>query len=167
MLINFLHQPDVLDVPLERAGKLLSFYWGGAFIGRIIGSSADSCAGMAVAHAVRHCRGGAVSHRDSERRRGVRLRGARHRPVQLDHVPGDLHADAGAVDGFKRRHFRSALHGDRLAARCCRWVVGWMADHGGLHVSFFVPMVAYGIIAAFAFAAGRAPHWSGRYRRDG
>ncbi len=39
VLINFMHQPDVLDVSLERAGKLLSFYWGGAFIGRIIGSA--------------------------------------------------------------------------------------------------------------------------------
>src|SRR6185295_17971129 len=27
VMINFLHQPDVLDVSLERAGKLLSFYW--------------------------------------------------------------------------------------------------------------------------------------------
>ncbi len=39
VMINFLHQADVLDVTLERAGTLLGFlYWGGAMVGRFIGS---------------------------------------------------------------------------------------------------------------------------------
>jgi len=38
-MTNFLHRPDVFDVTLERAGKLLSLYWGGAMVGRFIGSA--------------------------------------------------------------------------------------------------------------------------------
>jgi FHS family L-fucose permease-like MFS transporter len=39
IMISFLHQPDVLGVSLERAGKLLSLYWLGAIIGRFGGSA--------------------------------------------------------------------------------------------------------------------------------
>jgi FHS family L-fucose permease-like MFS transporter len=39
IMINFLNQPRVLAVPLESAGAYLAnFYWGGALIGRIVGT---------------------------------------------------------------------------------------------------------------------------------
>jgi MFS transporter, FHS family, L-fucose permease len=39
IMINFLNQPDVLGVPLEQAGGYLAnFYWGGALLGRIVGT---------------------------------------------------------------------------------------------------------------------------------
>jgi FHS family L-fucose permease-like MFS transporter len=38
MMTNFLASPDVLNRPLEAAGKLVSFYWLGAMIGRFIGA---------------------------------------------------------------------------------------------------------------------------------
>lgn len=38
VLINFLRQPDILGVPADQAGRLLSFYWGAALVGRLIGS---------------------------------------------------------------------------------------------------------------------------------
>jgi FHS family L-fucose permease-like MFS transporter len=39
IMINFLNQPDVLGVPLEDAGGYLAnFYWGGALLGRIVGT---------------------------------------------------------------------------------------------------------------------------------
>ena len=39
LMINFLHEPDVLGVTLARAGALLGFfYWGGAMAGRFAGS---------------------------------------------------------------------------------------------------------------------------------
>jgi len=39
IMINFLNQPGVLNLPLEDAGKhLANFYWGGALLGRIIGT---------------------------------------------------------------------------------------------------------------------------------
>ena len=37
-LVNFMGQPDIAALQPEIAGKYLSFYWGGAMIGRFIGS---------------------------------------------------------------------------------------------------------------------------------
>ncbi|HEY3777432.1 MAG TPA: sugar MFS transporter [Rhizomicrobium sp.] len=38
MMTNYLMQPSTLGLVAERAGKLVSFYWGGAMIGRFLGS---------------------------------------------------------------------------------------------------------------------------------
>jgi FHS family L-fucose permease-like MFS transporter len=35
----FLNSDDVLAIPLEQAGKMVSLYWGGAMIGRLLGSA--------------------------------------------------------------------------------------------------------------------------------
>src|SRR6187402_2800736 len=37
-MTNFLHEKDMLDISMEEAGNMVSFYWGGAMVGRIIGS---------------------------------------------------------------------------------------------------------------------------------
>lgn len=40
IMINFLNQPHVLGVPFERAGAYLAnFYWGGALVGRLVGTA--------------------------------------------------------------------------------------------------------------------------------
>ena len=39
IVVNYLMQADVLHLPEQTAGKLLLFYWGGAMIGRFIGSA--------------------------------------------------------------------------------------------------------------------------------
>jgi len=38
-LVNFMGQPDIAGLQPEIAGKYLSFYWGGAMVGRFIGSA--------------------------------------------------------------------------------------------------------------------------------
>jgi FHS family L-fucose permease-like MFS transporter len=38
VMVNYLERPDVLAVPAQTAGELIAFYWGGAMIGRFIGS---------------------------------------------------------------------------------------------------------------------------------
>ena len=38
MMTNYIMQPSVLGFTPERAGKLVSFYWGGAMVGRFIGA---------------------------------------------------------------------------------------------------------------------------------
>lgn len=41
IMINFLHQPGVLGLPLDEGGRYLAnLYWGGALVGRLIGSAA-------------------------------------------------------------------------------------------------------------------------------
>jgi FHS family L-fucose permease-like MFS transporter len=37
-LTNFLNSPDILNIPLEEAGKMVAWYWGGAMVGRFAGS---------------------------------------------------------------------------------------------------------------------------------
>ena len=39
VLVNFLSQPSVMGVSLQAAGKMLVFFWGGAMVGRFIGSA--------------------------------------------------------------------------------------------------------------------------------
>ena len=39
VMVNFLMQADTLGGAAERAGQLVAFYWGGAMIGRFIGSA--------------------------------------------------------------------------------------------------------------------------------
>ena len=38
-LVNYIGQPYIAGLPEAKAGKLISFYWGGAMIGRFIGSA--------------------------------------------------------------------------------------------------------------------------------
>ena len=38
-IVNYLMQADVLAIPEQQAGKLISIYWGGALVGRFIGSA--------------------------------------------------------------------------------------------------------------------------------
>jgi FHS family L-fucose permease-like MFS transporter len=37
-LVNYFGQPTIGDIPANRAARLVSFYWGGAMVGRFIGS---------------------------------------------------------------------------------------------------------------------------------
>ncbi|WP_309630297.1 glucose/galactose MFS transporter [Brevundimonas sp.] len=37
LLTNFLHSPEILNVPLAAAGSMVSYYWGGAMVGRLVG----------------------------------------------------------------------------------------------------------------------------------
>src|SRR6185295_1422759 len=38
VMINFLHQPGILNVDYDEAGRLLGLYWGSAMVGRALGS---------------------------------------------------------------------------------------------------------------------------------
>jgi FHS family L-fucose permease-like MFS transporter len=38
-LINYFNQPDIGNLPLKDAANLVTFYWGGAMVGRFIGSA--------------------------------------------------------------------------------------------------------------------------------
>ena len=38
LLVNYLHEPNIGNLNLETAAKYLSFYWGGAMVGRFLGS---------------------------------------------------------------------------------------------------------------------------------
>jgi FHS family L-fucose permease-like MFS transporter len=157
VLINFMHQPDVLDVPLERAGKLLSFYWGGAFVGRIVGSALLTRVQawrlltlFAIVAAVL-CLTVSQSNGDvsAYSALAIGLFNSIMFPVIFTLTLERSTASQAATSGL----LCMAIVGGALLPL----LVGWLADRASLHVSFLVPMVAYAIIATFAFAAGKAP----------
>ncbi|PZO03443.1 MAG: glucose/galactose MFS transporter [Alphaproteobacteria bacterium] len=37
LMTDFLHRPEILDIPLAQAGGMVAFYWGGAMVGRLVG----------------------------------------------------------------------------------------------------------------------------------
>ena len=115
-MTNFLHEPDMLACSLEQAGKLVSFYWGGAMVGRLIGSGLlflvkQRAPWLLAGFCARRRR--PVPRRDAAAWRNRGLSRVVDRAVQLDHVPGDLHAHAGALDRGAGGDFRIAVPGHR------------------------------------------------------
>lgn len=161
LMTNFLHQPDVFGVSLERAGKLLSLYWGGAMVGRFIGSalltrvSAGRLLGAAALCAALLCL-------------TVRL------------TPGSPAGVAALAVGlmnsimfpviFTLTLERSSASEEATSGLLCMAIVGGaflprlaghIADMSGLRAAYIVPLLAYGCISVFGFAAARVrPHAS-------
>jgi FHS family L-fucose permease-like MFS transporter len=157
LMTNFLHQQDVFAISLQQAGKLLIYYWGGAMVGRFLGSAlltrvrAGQLLAVAAACAALLCL-------------VVRL------------SPG---AGAGfaalAVGLFNSIMFpviftltleRSAASRAATSGLLCMAIVGGaflpllagrIADTAGLRAAYTVPLLAYLCISAFAFAASRVP----------
>ena len=155
-MTNFLHRADVFDVTLERAGKLLSLYWGGAMVGRFIGSAlltrvraAWLLSGVAAVAALL-C-------------------------LTVTRAPGELAGWAALSVGlfnaimfpviFTLTLERSTASGAATSGLLCMAIVGGavmpplvgrLADVAGLRAAYLVPLIAYACISAFAFAASRA-----------
>jgi MFS transporter, FHS family, L-fucose permease len=155
-LTNFLNQPDVFGVPLERAGRLVSFYWGGAMVGRFIGSallrrvSAGRLLGVAAACAALLCL-------------IVRL------------APGQTAGVAALSVGlmnsimfpviFTLTLERSSASESSTSGLLCMAIIGgavlpYITAHiadtmANLRPSYVVPLSAYLCISVFGFAAAR------------
>jgi FHS family L-fucose permease-like MFS transporter len=156
-LTNFLNQPDVFGVPLEKAGRLVSFYWGGAMVGRFIGSallrrvSAGRLLGVAAACAALLCL-------------IVRL------------APGQTAGVAALSVGlmnsimfpviFTLTLERSSASDSATSGLLCMAIIGgavlpYITAHiadamSNLRPSYVVPLSAYLCISVFGFAAARA-----------
>ncbi|KAF0185251.1 MAG: sugar MFS transporter [Hyphomonadaceae bacterium] len=59
ILVNYLMQPSRLDVVAVRAGELVSFYWGGAMVGRFLGAAV--LRSVNPGHVLMACALGAIS----------------------------------------------------------------------------------------------------------
>lgn len=170
MMINFLHQPSVLNVSYEKAAQLLSlFYWGGAMVGRAIGSfvlirvpasralAVVSFVALLLCLAITQS-GGALSG----------LFGAGHAGL----IAG---VAALAIGFFNSIQFptifsltleRSQAPTAPTSGLLCTAIVGgailpvmtgYTADHIGLAAAFFIPSVSYIVITIFALAGSRQP----------
>jgi FHS family L-fucose permease-like MFS transporter len=155
-LTNFLHRPDVFDATLEQAGKMVSLYWGGAMIGRFIGSAllirvrASLLLGGAAAVAAILC-------------------------LTVSQAPGEFAGWAALSIGlfnsimfpviFTLTLERSTASGAATSGLLCMAIVGGavlpplvghIADVAGLRAAYWVPLIAYACVSAFGVAASRA-----------
>ena len=154
IMINFLNQGSVLGIPFERAGAYLAdFYWGGALLGRLVGTALLT------------------------RIRATRLLAACGITAALLCVtvlvaqgPAAGYA-ALAIGFFNSIMFptiftitleRSGVSQSSTSGLLCLAIfggamlpiaVGAIADSFGLSAAFVVPLAAYCFIAAFAVAA--------------
>jgi len=156
MMINFLHQKEVLNVPLDKAGQLVSLYWMGAMVGRFVGSAlltrfrATALLGLAAAFAAALCL--AVSQGTGMMAAGcaiaVGLVNSIMFPTIFTITLERTTASAAATSGF----LCMAIIGGALLPQ----VAGRIADAAGLHTAFLIPMLAYAAISVFAMAAAKA-----------
>jgi MFS transporter, FHS family, L-fucose permease len=158
IMINFLNQPKVLNLPLDEAGShLANFYWGGALVGRLVGTALLT------------------------RIRGTRLlvvcgvvAGLLCMTVLVTTGPVAGYA-ALSIGFFNSIMFptifaitlqRSGVSQSATSGLLCLAIfggallpmaVGSIADRFGLSASFAVPLAAYVFIAFFAVAARQTP----------
>jgi FHS family L-fucose permease-like MFS transporter len=154
VMINFLNQPDMLNVSHEQAGKYLSwFYWGGAMVGRFAGSyllmriAAPKLLSGAATVAALLClvvsqQSGMVA---AVAALSIGLFNSIMFPVIFTVTLERSTASAESTSGL----LCMAIVGGALLPP----LVGLAADQAGLHWSFLIPMVAYAIIAAVAAGA--------------
>src|SRR5690349_3337934 len=157
-MTNFLHEPDMLNVSLEEAGKMVSLYWGGAMVGRLIGSgllfvvkdrapwllAAFATGAALLCLAVTQLHG----HTAAYLALSIGLFNSIMFPVIFTSTLERSSASPAATSGL----LCLAIVGGAILP--C--VYGLIADKAGLHTAYFLPAVAYVLIVVFAVAATRA-----------
>jgi MFS transporter, FHS family, L-fucose permease len=157
-MTNFLHEPDMLNIPLEEAGKMVSFYWGGAMVGRLIGSGllflvkqrAPWLLAVFALGAATLCLVVSQSHGTtaSYLALSIGLFNSIMFPVIFTSTLERSTAAPAATSGL----LCLAIVGGAILP----YVYGLIADAAGLHAAYFLPAVAYLLIVVFAVAATRA-----------
>jgi FHS family L-fucose permease-like MFS transporter len=157
-MTNFLHEPDMLDIPMEEAGKMVSYYWGGAMVGRLIGSgllflvkqrapwllAVFALGAATLCLAVTQLHGATAAHFALS----IGLCNSIMFPVIFTLTLERSSASPAATSGL----LCLAIVGGAILP----YVYGHIADSAGLHAAYFLPAVAYLLIVVFAVAATRA-----------
>jgi MFS transporter, FHS family, L-fucose permease len=157
-MTNFLAEPDMLNIPLEKAGKMVAFYWGGAMVGRLIGSGllflvkerapwllAGFALGAAtLCLAVTQMQGATAAYLALS----IGLFNSIMFPVIFTSTLERSTASPAATSGL----LCLAIVGGAILP----YIYGLIADASGLHTAYFLPAVAYAIIVVFAVAASKA-----------
>ncbi len=154
-LTNFLHQQDVFGYSMERAGKLVSLYWGGAMIGRFIGSAlltrvgAGQLLGAAAVVASLLCLtvGQTTGFVAGYAALSIGLFNSVMFPLIFTLTLERSTASKAATSGL----LCMAIVGGAVLPL----LMGHLADRFGLHMAYAVPLAAYACIAAFGLAAWR------------
>jgi FHS family L-fucose permease-like MFS transporter len=156
VMINFLHQPDVLDVTLEKGGQILSLYWLGAMVGRFVGSALltrvratfllATAAAIATVLCLTVSQGAGLVAASCAI--AVGLCNSIMFPTIFTITLERSSASAAATSGL----LCMAIIGGAVLPR----IAGWIADSFTLHAVFLVPAAAYVAISVFAMSAAKA-----------
>jgi MFS transporter, FHS family, L-fucose permease len=157
-MTNFLHEPDMLNVSLEEAGTLVSYYWGGAMVGRFIGSgllflvkqraplllAVFAVGACLLCLAVTQMHGTTAAYLALS----IGLFNSIMFPViftlTLERTPAAPAATSGLLC--------LAIVGGAILP----FIYGKIADASGLHTAYFLPAAAYAVIVVIALAASKA-----------
>lgn len=157
IMINFLNQPEILDLPLETAGFYLgNIYWMGALIGRFVGSylltriAAPKLLMSAAGIASLLClivafTGGPVAAYAA-------LAVGLFNSIMFPTIFTITLERAGVSQASTSGLLCVAIVGGAVLP----YVVGQMADQSSLTLSFIIPMMAYGVIAIFGLLSQKA-----------
>ncbi|MEQ7873808.1 MFS transporter [Sphingomonas sp. ASV193] len=156
ILINFLGQPSILGVSAAAAGALAAnLYWGGALVGRIVGTAlltrlaaAPLLAGCGVAAAALSL---VVLVADGPVAGYAALAIGLANSIMFPTIFSLTLERSGVAQSATSGLLCLAIFGGALLP----WTVGRIADRLGLGASFAVPLAAYLVIVAFALAANR------------
>lgn len=159
IMINFLHQKQIMNADFDTAGRLLGlFYWGGAMVGRALGSAvltrvpASRVLAFAACAALLLClvvtQAGTVGEIAGFAALGVGFFNSIMFPTIFTLTLDRSTAPTAATSGL----LCMAIVGGAILPV----IVGVTADHAGLAAAFFVPAISYIYIAVFA--------WRGRDR---
>jgi FHS family L-fucose permease-like MFS transporter len=157
-MTNFLHEPDMLNISLEEAGKMVSYYWGGAMVGRLIGSgllflvkqrapwllAVFALGAATLCLAVTQLTGATAAYLALS----IGLFNSIMFPVIFTMTLERSSASPAATSGL----LCLAIVGGAILP----YAYGHIADSAGLHAAYFLPAVAYLLIVVFAVAATRA-----------
>lgn len=158
ILIGFLHQGSILNLPLADAGRYVAnFFWGGALVGRFVGgwllagrSAPRYLAGAAMLAALASCTAMIASGPLAGMAAlAIGLFNAIMFPVIFAITLERASAPPAAVSGL----LSMAIGAGALISIA----VGWAGDRFGIGHAFAVPMLAYLLIALFGVLAELAP----------
>jgi FHS family L-fucose permease-like MFS transporter len=154
IMINFLHQPHVLGLPFEDAGSYLAnFYWGGALVGRLVGTAlltrirpSRLLAGCGIVagllcFTVLAATGPVAGY--------AALAIGFFNSIMFPTIFAITLERSGVSPSSTSGLLCLAIFGGALLPLA----VGTMADRFGLGAAFAVPLAAYAFIAVFAVAA--------------
>jgi FHS family L-fucose permease-like MFS transporter len=152
----FLNSTSVWDVPLEKAGKFVSLYWGGAMVGRLIGSAlltrvqaprlltlftGIACALCIFVFSVGGIPGGWAAL-------SIGLFNSIMFPVIFTITLERSSASEESTSGF--------LCFSIVGGAILPLIVGLVSQHSSYVTAFVVPAICYAVLCLFAIAAHRA-----------